>query len=228
MTPRVVTDPLAIADVHGALLTPSFPPNELVAVHSLVEGVAGGAVEVAVIDDQGEPVAVAVGEVEGPVALLAYLAVDGAARGRGNGSALLEWAVARWMTRSRGIRLLLAEVEDPQRHAPHASYGDPVRRAQFYAAQGATRLAVPYFQPRLDPQSDRVRGMMLVVLAAAPGVIVGGVLREPRLVTTWLEDYFADTEGNPRPADAEAQALFEAFEGGEPVTAGPLMSPTGS
>lgn len=171
-----LTDPAMLAELHTQVLTPSFPPAELVGLDELLAGCASGELQAVGVLAEGRVVAGAVGSAPGEpggVVLLVYLALAPGQRGGGIGGALLDGAVARWVERSRPA-FVLAEIEHPEHHAGSPEHGDPAARLRFYARHGARLLAVPYFQPGIGPQGARVPALLLATLYVDPAVELDG------------------------------------------------------
>ncbi|CAN7235835.1 GNAT family N-acetyltransferase [Knoellia sp. LjRoot47] len=160
-----------IRAVHEQLLTPAFPPEELETVEWMLERAAAGQLTIRVLDRDG-PAAVSVTETLGPTGsvLLDYFATRSDLRGTGLGSALLGDMLAVVRERNHP-RLILAEVERPDRHPSSPGHGDPAARLRFYRRHGARALDLPYFQPALG-SGPPVHGMLLLVLWASPDVVV--------------------------------------------------------
>lgn len=125
------------------------------------------------------------------VALVTYMVVAPAARGRGLGEQLLRGAVGE--LHAAGSPLVLGEVNDPAR-AIH----DPPEVAQARLARfvrwGARVLDVRYIQPRLDRGLERDRGLVLVAFAGReplPSQLPGADLR------AFVDEFYAITEGGP-------------------------------
>ncbi|MEU5871852.1 N-acetyltransferase [Glycomyces sp. NPDC047369] len=216
---RTVPDELFTA-VYRGLFAQAFPPEELDGEDVLAAALEGGAANLfAVVDDGGTPVAAAFGEwsESSRVQLLTYLAVGPAARGGGIGGRLLRDTVNVWSVR-RDPCLVVAEIEDPDAPA-HDAHGDPRRRLAFYEAAGARVLDVPYFQPGIGGPAGRVRGMLLLVLHAAP-VFTGGDAVDGAPLRAFMEEYLAEAEGEVGD-DEETRALLAAFDrpGGVPAGA---------
>jgi GNAT superfamily N-acetyltransferase len=204
--------------VYRGLFAPSFPPEELEAEDVLAAALRDGSANLfAVVDDAGQPVAAAFGDwsADSRVQLLTYLAVGPAARGGGIGGRLLREAVAAWAVR-RDPCLVVAEIEDPDAPADEA-HGDPRRRLAFYEAAGAQVLEAPYFQPGIGGPAHRVRGMLLLVLHAAPQLMHGERI-DGEALRTFMEDYLEAVEGAVT-ADPDTEALFAALDrpGGVPM-----------
>jgi hypothetical protein len=210
--------------LYDEILVPSFPPDEMCSV-SGVRSLAnsGGGLVWAAFDEQGTVLGCAIGEWdEAPrVVLLSWLAIRPGGRGGGIGGNLLDKALAEWIARYSPC-LVLAEVEDPARHAASEAHGDPVARLRFYQRRGGLILDVPYFQAALGPGKNRVPGLLLMVLHAdaafagpEPRTIDGKVLRE------YLELYQRQCEGQVG-TDEQAALLWEAVDRPGGV---PLLSP---
>ncbi|MFV0634207.1 GNAT family N-acetyltransferase [Demequina sp.] len=209
-TPRAVSDAAEVRALHEALLAPHFPPAELVTPDSLAAAVTHGRAQVLVIEEDG-PVAMAVGEFAGTVALLAYLVVDSRARAGGYGSRLLDAAVHQWLSPEAQATCLLAEIESPTTAVHHPAHGDPARRAAFYAKQGARMLDVPYFQPALNGDGQRVSDMLLLLIASHAPAGADDRLHAGGALVAWMEAYLLGTEGAVNADDAQAQALLTAL-----------------
>lgn len=212
VSPVVVADADELARVYRDLLVPAFTPAELVPFEEIAAGVASGQTEVLVRVQDGQTVAVAVGDFFARAALLSYLAVAPRDRGGGHGGALLLRATERWRQRGDGSVVVLAEVAGPGTHPPDPLRGDPTQRVRFYGRHGARRLDVPYFQPSLGPGLPRVHGMMLLALHVDTAAVRGGRLLDPAPVVHLMEEYFRSAEGRPRPDDDDARALFASLE----------------
>jgi GNAT superfamily N-acetyltransferase len=211
-----ITAPGPLLDaVYTDVLVPSFPPDELVSLEDLREGLAagGGTSIAATVDAAGRPLAAAAVDWSASTAmlLLSYLAVRPGRRGGGHGAALLRYARGEWFVR-HGARMLLAEVEDPRAHAASAGFGDPAARVRFYDRHGGRALDLPYFQPALGPGRERVYGVFLVVLAwtdAALGAGADRIAAEP--VRRFLAGYLGEAEGGVG-SDPAVAALWRALD----------------
>ncbi|MES4907564.1 MULTISPECIES: GNAT family N-acetyltransferase [unclassified Streptomyces] len=214
-------DDALLTRVYRDLLLPHFPSNELESFDELRSGLEKDLrLVTAVVNEDGLPMAVAVGDwsPESGVLLLAYLAVRAEARSGGLGSLLVEEVNTGWQRRLRPL-LTLTELEHPLAHESDEVYGDPVARLRFYARCGGRALDVPYFQPALGSGMDRVYGMLLVMLSGSADVGGrSGATIPPGPVQEFVERYFLDTEGEV-PADPPARQLRQAMErpGGIPL-----------
>lgn len=205
--------------LHRDVLSPSFPPEELESVESLVDGCAQGRTTALGVRRDGKIVAGAVAAGSGrpgDAMLLVYLAISPGLRGGGIGGALLDSAVQTWVAES-SPSLLLAEVEHPDHHEASEAHGDPAARLRFYARHGARVLAVPYFQPGLGAAGARVPALVLCTLHVAPGAVVEGSADAPTAVDAgplrdFLTSYLVGSEGSLRD-DADTRALLDSVRG---------------
>lgn len=214
-----LVDPADLADLHAQVLTPSFPPAELIDLDDLLAGCASGALYALGVIRDGRVVAGAVGSGAAPggVVLLVYLAIAPGERGGGIGGALLDGAVARWVAQFSPA-YVLAEVEHPAHHTASVEHGDPAARLRFYARHGAQVLAVPYFQPGIGPDGPRVPALLLVTLyvddsarAGSPGPDGHERVSAPPL-RDFLTAYLLGSEGSLRD-DAATRALLDSVAG---------------
>ncbi|BBZ45232.1 GNAT family N-acetyltransferase [Mycobacterium parmense] len=197
-----------IDEVYHEILEPSFGPDELDTLDTLVEGLAEGWTWGLCAVDGETPVGCVLGYpyVESRLLLIGYVTVKPARRGTGIGGLLLAEAEERWYGQ---VDVVVAEIEDP-RHHPVVGDIDPKRRVTFYARRGARVIVGPYFQPRLGGEGKkRVYHLFLTVLGGR-----GEVGPENALATGLLKDfildYFRDSgEGSdfPRADDAEGNRL---------------------
>ena len=185
--------------VYQRLLMPAFPPDELLTLAAIRDGLRTGLLEgLVAVDGDGRPLGVSVGEWSpaARVMLLSYLAVAAETRGTGIGSLLYTTQLDRWRETLRPC-LVLAEVERPDAHTGDAHRGDPQARLRFYARHGARALDVPYFQPAFGPGRERVYGMLLLALHVDPELAGSGadtVAAEP--VRQFLTQYLSSAEGS--------------------------------
>jgi GNAT superfamily N-acetyltransferase len=202
-----------LGQVYRELLVPAFPANEIESEQHIADTLDAGLGSLFIaLDDAGEPAAAAFGRWWQPaqVQLLSYLAVDKRTRGHGLGGRLLREAVGVWSERYEPC-IVVAEVESPDAPMVHADYGDPRRRLAFYEAAGARVLDLPYFQPGIGGPERRVRGMLLLVLHAAPSFTPedpSRIVAEP--LRAFMEAYLQEFEGR-RPTDWDAMALLRAM-----------------
>lgn len=196
--------------VYEELLVPAFPAHELMTREEMRGGLESGLLWVSAVVREGRPDGAAVAEwsPESGVLLLAYLAVRRGLRSSGIGGALMGEVRGGWQERVRPL-LTLVEIEHPAAHTADADRGDPAARLRFYARHGARALDVPYFQPRLRPGAPRVPGMLLAVLATAPG-LAGRPTVPSEPVRAFMREYFRQCEGGV-PDDPAAAALLAAM-----------------
>jgi len=181
--------------VFDEILEPYFPTDELAPRGWFHEGLLApdGRLEALVTtgrDGAVRAVAVAERYVEGTVFLISYLAASPGLQGRGPGMRIAFEAQQRWSA-VPGVRLLLAEVEDP-RHHPAA---DAAHRLELFRRFGMTVLAAPYFQPRHSYAARRVPHMLLLVDAASPDLRRSADSVDGGLIRAFLREYFTITEG---------------------------------
>jgi hypothetical protein len=223
-----VTESGALLDrVYADVLTPAFPPDELVTLDSLRDGIGSGETAIAaILDAPGAPLAAAVGDwwPDSGILLLSYLAARASERGGGHGSALLGHAQRDWVRRY-GAGALLAEIEHPAAHPASAEHGDPVARLRFYARHGGRALDLPYFQPAVRPGGERVYGLILAVLAMTDAVAgAGPELMAVEPLRRFLSGYLEVTDGSAG-HDPAVAALWRATERPGGVALLPLDKP---
>ncbi|MFC4048875.1 GNAT family N-acetyltransferase [Actinomadura syzygii] len=228
--PMAADDDSGLTDFYESVLVPNFPPDELEAKSTFVDGVRSGGTHVlAARTPAGDILGGAVGDWFGgsQVTLLSYLAVLPGVRSGGVGTQLMAAATDAWTARWNP-RLQVAEIEDPRHH--HATtYGDPRARLRFYERLDARFLPIPYFQPALGKAGRRVPDLMLMVFGgtAMPwhdGTVHGAHVEE------FLAEYFEVCEGPPTTDDLQLNRLLEACRapGGLPLLpAAELPDPRG-
>jgi GNAT superfamily N-acetyltransferase len=206
------------------VLLPNFRAAELEAPDEFAAGLKSGRGRALVARTaQGTIAGGAVGDFfpRSRVLLLSYLAVAAEGRGAGTGGLLFQAVTDRWAA-DLDPALCLIEVEDPRHARSDPALGDPQARVRFYERLGARALPVPYFQPALGPDGQRVPHMMLMAFG---GAAAGADRVDGRIVADFLTDYLEACEGSVRDDDAEAQQLLAACRrpGGLPlVPAGEL------
>jgi hypothetical protein len=210
-----------LASLYYDIFTPAFPADQLGTLDAIRAGIRDGYTRVVtVIDDDGAVIAGAVAKWSEScrVLLLSYLAVADGDRGKGTGGQLYRHVRTEWMRAFRPC-LFVAEVEHPDHHPGSSAHGDPLRRLRFYASHGARALGLPYFQPPLRPDAERVYGMLLLalhvdreVVGADPASVNGSPLR------TWFTEYLVETEGTVS-TDPATTAMMRAVTapGGVPL-----------
>jgi GNAT superfamily N-acetyltransferase len=130
--------------------------------------------------------------------LIAYLAVRRDERGHGLGTELMRAAADRWYPRFEPL-LVLGELRDPRHHAERDEYA--LVRVHFYDRLGAKVLLAPYFQPRLRPDAQRVDHMLLAVFHASSEALRGADAVDASVLTSFLDEYVRDSEGEAAFAD---------------------------
>ena len=195
-----VTDAGSLARLYSEILEPSFPPTELIGRDDFVGAAASGELDVLAARDGDDHLGAIVGERHGGAFLVGWLAVGGARRGGGTGSALIAAGIARWLAQP-GVVLVLAEVERPDVFVAHPRYGDPARRLAFYERLGTTLLDLPYYQAPIGEGLPPVRNLLLTVLAARNPASPPRLL-DPDEVAA-VRAMLLGTIGPARPGDAE-------------------------
>jgi GNAT superfamily N-acetyltransferase len=213
-------DDQQVADFYRLILARNFPADELETSENVAAGLKSGGTRALVARTADAAiVGGAVGDFfpRSRVMLLSYLAVAAEGRGTGTGGLLMKALTDLW-GRQFSPPLLVMEVEDPRHHYTDPAFGDPVARVRFYERLGARALPLPYFQPALGADGQRVPHLMLMVFGgtdAPPGTArVDG-----KLIELFLTEYLEGCEGPVRPDDAEAQRLLAACRrpGGLPL-----------
>ncbi len=202
------TDETALRSFYTEILTPAFPPDELITWDELHEAAAADLGPGVLVLDGETPLGGMLGEIypRSGVLLLSYIAVRPEARGRGIGQTLLTDVIPQWRAAIRPS-LVIAEIEDPRFHQPN-TYSDPEARLRLYQRTGSTLLPMPFFQPSLRPGVPRVFDMLLI----CPGETVPAV--PAKVVGTFLDEYFELCEGGEvLTTDPEYQALQRFSEG---------------
>lgn len=191
-----------VEQVYQQLLVASFRPDELPDLDEFRDLYAGSRPEPSgVLLRGGAPVGVYLAEsfLDGQVLLLSHLAVSPQARGGGIGSRLLRHLLAGL---GEPGPVVLGELEDPRVWPATAATGDPVARLAFYARCGARLVPLAHVQPRLRPDAERVRGMLLVRLDRHGAATAG-------LLGRFLAAYVSGAEGRQALQDPELAALVE-------------------
>nr|WP_167405815.1 GNAT family N-acetyltransferase [Sphaerisporangium cinnabarinum] len=211
-TPAVVplTDPALLRSLHRDVLTPSFPPAELVDEQELLDAHASGRLRSLGVVEEGRVVAGVVGEwfADARVLLVLYLAIAPGRRGGGVGGRLVTAALEDW--RALDPLVVVGEVEHPAHHAGSEAYGDPVARLRFYARLGARVLALPYFQPGDGPGGERVPALLLVSFPLGPHAAGDDVPAAP--LRAFLAENLRESEGTLAD-DAATRRLLDAAGG---------------
>ncbi len=206
--------PGLVRSLHRDVLTPSFPPAELVDEASFLADHAAGRLRSLGVVEDGRVVAGVVGSwfPDARVLLVLYLAIAPGRRGGGVGGRLVATALASWRTLEP--LLVVGEVEHPDHHTGSEAHGDPVARLRFYARLGARVLALPSFQPGDGPGGRRVPALLLVSFplgaTPAPGHEPDAVPAAP--LRAFLEKYLRDSEGTLAD-DPATRRLLDAAAG---------------
>lgn len=95
------------------------------------------------------------------VALFSWLAVSPATRGHGVGTKLIRDTIDYWESQPE-TKLILGEIEDPNRHEGSVAHGDPHRRWALYQRLGAKYLDFPFAMPRLSQNVPVGEDMWLI------------------------------------------------------------------
>jgi hypothetical protein len=86
-------------------------------------------------------------------------------------------------------------------------------------------LGVPFVQPALSSDRERVRGFLLLVFHADPSVTVsrdGGEAIRTDVVARFVRRYFGEAEGARAPYDPELGGLLEQIKSYEAVPLLPI------
>lgn len=225
---RADGDASLIEVIYHEILEPSFGPDELDTLDTVLDGLAAdGSYEAWGLCalDGGTPVGCILGYPypESGVLLTGYVAAKPGLLGRGIGGLLMDEAQKRWYG-TADLTLVVAEIEDP-RHYPVVGDIDPKLRAAFYARRGGQVVVGPYFQPRLDADRKRVYNLFLTVLYGAAGVISPGPSVSAAQLTAFLEEMFrASAEGDdwPRADDEQGNQLLDWYRGRDMVSLHPI------
>ena len=215
-----------IDDAYSEILEPSFGPDELDTLDTLLDGLAKSEVWGLCAVDGEMPVGCVLGYPfpQSNVLLIGYLTIKPGLRGGGIGAKLMDEAQQRWFGKD-GLTLVVAEVEDPRRH-PAVGDVDPKRRAQFYARRGAQVVVGPYFQPRLEGAGKkRVYDLFLTILGGNAEAITGENSVRAEQLTNFILEYFRDSgEGSdfPRADDQEGKDLLAWYRARETVALHPI------
>jgi predicted N-acetyltransferase YhbS len=215
-----------IEDVYHEILEPSFGPDELDTLDTLVDGLAKSEVWGLCALDGETPIGCVLGYPfrESKVLLVGYLTVKSCLRGGGIGGRLMDQTQQRWSGKD-DLTLVVAEVEDPRRY-PVIGDIDPKRRADFYARRGAQVVVGPYFQPRLDEDGrKRVYDLFLTVLSGSGEAITPENSVWGEQLANFLLEYFRSSgEGSdfPRANDDEGKGLLAWYRDRETVSLRPI------
>lgn len=218
-----------VEQIHREILQPSFGPDELDTLDTVLEGLTdGGSYEAWGLCalDGDTPVGCMLGYPfpRSQVLLIGYVAVMPGLRGGGIGHVMMDAAQQKWYGKA-DVKLVLAEVEDPRRHPVQGDI-DPKRRALFYARRGAQAVVGPYFQPRLEGEGrKRVHNLFLTVLSANGDAISAENSVSAQTLVDFMLDYFRESgEGDdwPRADDQEGSQLLDWYRSRTTVPLHPL------
>jgi hypothetical protein len=219
----------AIKKIYHELLEPSFGPNELDTLDTLLDGLAEdgsyGVWGLCVLDSE-TPVGCVLGypyEQSG-VLLIGYLVVNSRLRSQGAGGRLINEVRRQWF-RNPEYTLVLSEVEDPRHHAAEGG-SDPVRRAKLYARQGMQVVVGPYFQPKLDGEGkERVYNLFLTVVNESNNPATWQDSVPGKQIADFLIEYFQSSgEGEdwPRDDDEQGKQLLAFYQTRERIPLRPI------
>lgn len=201
---------------YNTVLKPAFQADELEPLEVIRDQIIDGSVlqMLVALDESAVPIGVITADwySRGGVALIGYLAIREDLRGQGLGTTLTKQASERWMTLLKPA-ITVAEVEDP-RYFQASSFGDPNARLRLYERLGARIIGLPYFQPRLTPESNRVHHLMLMAftVGTSPAAEISPAQVPTDPLVKSLEDYFGITEGAEALTDPEFLALKAAYQ----------------
>jgi predicted N-acetyltransferase YhbS len=226
---RTEVSPSMIERIYHELLEPSFGPNELDTLDTLLDGLAAdGSYEawgLCVLDGE-TPVGCILGypcEQSG-VLLIGYLVVNPRLRSQGAGSRLITEVRKRWFGNA-DYTLVISEVEDPRHHVAEGG-SDPVRRAALYARQGMQVVVGPYFQPKLDGEAKkRVYNLFLTVLNESSDPATWQDSVPGKQIADFLVEYFQSSgEGQdwPREDDKKGKRLLAFYRCRERIPLRPI------
>jgi GNAT superfamily N-acetyltransferase len=138
--------------------------------------------------------------------LLTYLVVAPDARHAGLGRSLLDRACRALADDARAagdsLRAVFGEVSDPDR----SSDADDAARLLRFQRWGARVIDVRYVQPSLGPGYPRDRSLRLIqFFDGPPPTAIDGAI-----VTDFLREFYAVTEGHHAATDLELGAIIDA------------------
>jgi GNAT superfamily N-acetyltransferase len=204
-------DDVLLSAVYDRVLKPSFAVSELEPLEVIRDQVTDPRHilrMLAYFGPDGEPVAVMTCDwyARSRVALIGYLAVRPDLRRRGTGTKLIEHATREWAA-ELSPALGVAEVENPRLYqaSDTGDTGNPADRLRLYESLGGRVIGVPYFQPKLSDDLERVHGLMLMafVVNARPLAEAEADSVPTAPIGVFLDEYFEAAEGPPPPRDAE-------------------------
>ncbi|MGH8885137.1 MAG: GNAT family N-acetyltransferase [Egibacteraceae bacterium] len=211
-------DESLLACFYNEVLAPAFNADELGTFEWFARGLRddGEVLASVALGREGEVLGglVATRHRGSGVLLLSYLVVRVEVRRRGIGTLLLREVAPQWYA-DPTVLLALGEVHDP-RYWSGVPGEDPVARLRLYGRLGARVLATPFIQPALKPESNRVRGFLLLVAHVAPEACVvraGQTRIHANLIHSFVRHYYEAAEGIIDPEDAELSWLLRYIEG---------------
>jgi GNAT superfamily N-acetyltransferase len=228
---RADADADLIEAIYHEILEPSFDPDELETLDSVLDGLMpGGSYEVwglcALDGEKAVGCILAYPYYGSGLLLIGYVAVRPGQRSRGIGGLLLDEARRQWYGKP-GLTLVVAEIDDPRYHPPTGEI-DAERRVAFCARHGMRLVTSPYFQPRLKGKGKkRVYGLFLAVLGGSNAATGAGQSVSAGQLSSFLLEYFATSdEGSdwPRDEDEEGRWLLDWYRGRERVGLQPIDS----
>jgi GNAT superfamily N-acetyltransferase len=226
---RTEVDQSVIEQIYRELLEPSFGPDELDTLDSVLDGLSkGGSYEawgLCALDGE-TPVGCVLGypDQESGVLLIGYLVVRPGLRSRGTGARLITEVRKRWFGHP-DYTLVVAEVEDPRHHTVVRD-SDPVRRAKLYARQGIQVIVGPYFQPKLEGEGkNRVYNLFLTVLNEDTDPSTWHDSVPGKQIADFLLGYFqssGESDDWPQDDDEDGKRLLAFYQNHERIPLRPI------
>lgn len=164
---------------------------------------------------------------ESSTALLSYIAVAPAGRGKHVARRLFEHALGSAREAAdrvgRPLHAVFAEIHDPWAVESADDAIAPATRARIMERLGALRVPITYVQPPLSEDSSASGRLMLIAFP-----VDGELSLKAGTVAGFLREYYAACEVEDIDADPDLAWMtheLEAFDGGA-VPLGPLVSPS--
>jgi GNAT superfamily N-acetyltransferase len=205
---------------YDEVLQPSFSHDELPSIEIVTSGfdTEGFHLVLVATTAEGRPMSTAVYSDDGSgVGILSYLATRPGARDRGLGALMMERLASIWA--DRPVEVVVGEVHDP-RFYPETDADRAVSRMRFYHRCGSRLLDVPWMQPRLASDGDRVRHMLLLVFHLDPAAEARSAVPSA-LLARFAERYYVREEGAV-PDDEAYRALWRRFTDRPAIAVRPL------
>jgi GNAT superfamily N-acetyltransferase len=188
-------------DFYESVLAPSFPRDEIEPLRGLTDALSKPPESrpriVLALDKSRNVVGGIVGEwyPHSRVLLIAYLATRPDLRGSGIGYRLTK-VVSDWALERRSA-LIIAEIEPPDRSPVAEAYGDPVARLRLFDRLRGRVLDMPYWQPRLSPDRNRVPLLLVAfhIDSDACDQEENEMSIPADLISIFLDEYFSACEG---------------------------------